>query len=265
MNIKFSSLLFIVFAISTSCATFVSCSKTDKDIEPIDECNLSALTVSEKGNYDFSSDIASHFSQSTRWESNNADISIAEGKGLLTAQSDDVSSALEAWKLYKKAMPYNKSWQISVEINLPLYWNTNGGKKAQVGAGIFVGKPVKSGQSAKVYECNMAAINGGMRFVQAQLVANRLGDDPIDVQHAELSKNKEKAVLKIEFCAKNKALSLYIDNKKVGKSVAINEKGLDNWKMKENSTFDIGIMGFVENTVITNNQPALDNFEYRIY
>lgn len=80
-------------------------------------------------------------------------------------------------------------------FNYSLNWNTNGGKDAQVGVGLFVGKPVLSGQSSKVYETNMAAINGQMRFGQAQLVANRLGEDPINVQYIELSKDNCYSIL----------------------------------------------------------------------
>lgn len=261
-----------IFALGTfslmACSTLMSCSKDDDNTKPTvkeNSCDFTTLKVSETGSYDFSSDFSKQFSQSTRWESNNADITLVKGKGQLTANSADVSSALEAWKLYKKQMPYNKSWEISVAVTIPTYWNSNGGNNAQVGAGIFVGKPVTSGQSAKVYECNMAAVNGGERFVQAQLVANRLGDDPIDVQRTVLANDIETATLKIRFCTKNKSLSLYIDNKKVGKSQAINQSGLDNWKISETGMLDVGIMGFAENTVITSNQPTLDNFKFVIY
>jgi len=245
----------------------VSCNKVDSDLSKskAPTCDLSKLTSTASESYSFDSNLEDNFSQSTRWESSDADISLVKGKGLLTAISADVSSALEAWKLYEKQMPYNKSWQISLQINLPLYWNTNGGKEAQVGAGIFVGKPVKSGQSSKVYECNMAAINGDKRFVQAQLVANRLGGDPIDVQLTLLALNKEMVNLKIEFCSKDKTLLLYVDNKKVGQAQKINSDGLDDWTLADTDGMDVGIMGFAENTVINSNQPTIDNFEYKIY
>lgn len=146
-----------------------------------------------------------------------------------------------------------------------MYWNSNGGNEAQVGAGIFVGKPVVSGQSSKVYECNMAVVNGQGRFVQAQLIANRLGEDPIDVQFRELEQSKETANLKIQFCASNKMLSLFIDDTIVGVGRTIDNSGMDNWNLSDTDVMDVGIMGFAENTVITSNQPTLDNYNYKIY
>lgn len=251
--------------IALSFLVTVSCSKDDDPTIRTQACDFSSLTASSTETYDFSTNFSNEFSQSTRWESNNANITLVSGKGQLTANSSDISSALEAWKLYKKQMPYNKSWEISVAVTIPTYWNSNGGNEAQVGAGIFVGKPVASGQSSKVYECNMASVNGGERFVQAQLVANRLGGDPINVERTVLANNKETVTLKITFCASDKRLTLYVDNTKIGNGQPINAQGLDNWNLSETGLLDVGIMGFAENTVITSNQPTLDNFSYTIY
>lgn len=262
-KILFSSLL---------CGFLVACgggsrASSTPAVAPTDgtTCDFSSMTSLESASYDFGANFLDEFTQSSRWESENADITLVNGKGQLTANSTDTSNALEAWKLYKKQMPYDKSWEISVKVDIPLYWNSNGGDEAQVGAGIFVGKPVTSGQSSKVYECNMATVNGGERFAQAQLVANRLGDDPIDVQHTTLSNNTQTATLKITFCANTKTLTLYIDDKIVGKGQKINSEGMDNWGIKSSGMLDVGIMGFAENTVITSNQPTLDDFSYTIY
>ncbi len=254
--------------IALSILVMVSCNDDNDDdnqTPKVSSCDFNSSSVSATATYDFGTNISKQFTQNSRWESNNADITLVNGKGQLTANSADVSQALEAWKLYKLQMPYNKSWEISIEVYIPAYWNSNGGNQAQVGAGIFVGKPVVSGQSSKVYECNFAVVNGGERFVQAQLVANRLGADPIDVQRTVLSKSKEAGILKIQFCSADKKLSLYIDNKKVGASRAINSSGLDNWNLSNSDVMDVGIMGFAENTIITSNQPTLDNFTYKIY
>lgn len=229
-------------------------------------CDFSSLTISETEVYSFIPPLSDAFSQSSRWLSENAEFLLVSSTGQLVAQSNDTSVASEAWNLYKRQMPYNKSWEISVDVHLPLFWNSNGGNEAQVGAGIFVGKPVASGQSSKVYECNMAVVNGGGRFVQAQLIANRLGDDPIDVQHTVLSQSKEKGTLKITFCASNKMLSLFIDNEIVGMGKRIDPNGIDNWNLSDSDLMDIGIMGFAENTNINNNQsPRVTNFKYVIY
>lgn len=248
--------------------TLVTCSCSEKDAttEPQTQtCDFSSFVVSATEDYSFDANLPDFFSQSPRWESSDADITLVNQKGQLTASSDNNAQVLEAWKLYKTQMPYNKSWEISIDINIPLYWNTNGGNQAQVGAGIYAGKPVNSGQSSKVYECNFAAINNGERFVQAQLVANRLGDDPIDVQFTIVNQLKEFGTLKIKFCAINKELSLFLDNTIVGNAQAINSTGLDNWELTDQDVIDIGIMGFAENTTIKNNQPTLDNFSYKIY
>ena len=260
-------------SILTLCLGFIiincaSCKKDDKGTTPpvqVTSCDFKTLNASTTETYAFNTPFSAQFSQSSRWDSYNADITLVNEQGQLTANSGNTSQALEAWKLYNVQMPYNKSWEISVDVQIPLYWNSNGGNAAQVGAGIFVGKPVASGQSSKVYECNMAAINGQVRFVQAQLVANRLGEDPIDVQFKELSQSKETAVLKIQFCSVNKTLSLLIDNEMVGDGKAIDSAGMDDWKLLGTDLMDVGIMGFAENTVITSNQPTLDNFTYSIY
>jgi hypothetical protein len=40
---------------------------------------------------------------------------------------------------------------------------------------------------------------------------------------------------------------------------------MDNWNLSDSDVMDVGIMGFAENTVITSNQPTLDNYNYKIY
>ena len=249
--------------------TYVGCKKNDDSItnppQQTKSCDFSMLTASSMETYDFSSDFPTTFLNSPSWNSINADITLVNEQGQLNANAGNTSNALEAWKLFNMQMPYNKSWEISVDVTIPLFWNSNGGTNAQVGTGIFVGQPIDNGVSCKVYECNMAAINGQVRFVQAQLIANRCGDDPIDVQFTKLNQSLKSATLKITFCTTNKTLSLFIDNAIVGKGQAIDGSGLDNWNLKENSVMDVGIMGFAENTVITSNQPTLDNFKYSIY
>ena len=249
-----------------ACTFMLLSCKKENDITPQGTpCDFNTLTATATEDYDFSSNFSDYFTQSSRWESHNADITLVDEKGQLTANAGNTSQALEAWKLFKTQMLYNTSWEISVDVNIPTYWNSNGGNEAQVGAGIFVGKPVTSGQSSKVYECNFAAINGSERFVQAQLIANRLGGDPIDVQHTVLSQSKESGTLKIQFCASNKTLSLFIDNTIVGVGRAIDAAGMDNWNLTDTEVMDVGIMGFSENTVITSNQPTFSNFNYKIY
>ena len=241
---------------------------TDNDASN-DQQNASSCSFdgspSETINYDFEGDFAEHFVDSERWPSENATLSQNNGAAKLTANAQDTSNALEAWKLFNRQMPYNQAWQLSVTAHIPLYWNSNGGNEAQVGAGIYVGKPVSTGQSAKVYETNMAAINGSARFVQAQLIANRLGEDPIDVQFVELEQTKEQAQTSIRFCNLDKTLSYFVDGKQIGNSQAIDSTGLDDWSLTENDMLDIGIMGFAENTTINANSPTLSSFKVNLF
>jgi hypothetical protein len=223
------------------------------------------MTPEKTETYNFDNNFDHYFSQSTRWESRNADIKIVNGKGQLAANSNDTSRALEAWKLYKDQMPYDRSWEFSVIVNVPVYWNSSGGKEAQVGAGPFAGRPVKKGQSPKVYECNLAAINGEFRFVQAQLIKNRLTGDPDDVQFKKLDKSKARAKLTIQYCETYHSLGFFIDDVQVGKSKAIDKDGADDWKLYADGKMDVGIMGFAENTVITSYSPTIEKVIVTVY
>ncbi len=245
--------------------SFTSCGQPSNYLPDAKACNLSSDKPSSTETYEFDKGFNEYFTQSTRWESHDADIQIVNGKGQLTANSDNVSNALEAWKLYKNQMPYNRSWEFSVVVNVPIYWNTNGGKEAQVGVGPFAGRPVEKGQSPKVYECNMAAINGEFRFVQAQLIKNRLGFDPDDVQFKKLPKSKEKATLTLQYCADHNSLGLFLDGVQVGKSKAINKEGADDWQLNADDKIDVGIMGFAENTVITSHSPTIEKVTVTVY
>ncbi|WP_299535468.1 hypothetical protein [Ulvibacterium sp.] len=244
---------------------FTSCGPRPGGLPDSKPCDLSNTKSTASETYTFNSDFGSYFSQSTRWESHSADIQIVNGKGQLTADSEDVSNALEAWKLYKDQMPYDKSWEFSVWVDVPTYWNSNGGKDAQVGIGLYAGRPVENGESPKVYECNLAAINGEVRFVQAQLIKNRLGYDPDDVQFKKLDKSKAKAKLTIQYCANYNSLGLFIDDEQVGKSKSIGKGGVDDWELDSNGKIDVGIMGFAENTVITNNSPIVEKVTVTVY
>ncbi len=87
----------------------LACNKDDElTKEQTETCDLSLLTVSATEAYDFSSNFSNRFSQSPRWKSYDADITLVDGKGQLTANADNTEQALEAWKLYKKQMPYNE-------------------------------------------------------------------------------------------------------------------------------------------------------------
>ncbi len=244
--------------------TFLSsCDKEDNTITT-SSCDFNTLIESSSDTYSFDSNLSDYFLQTNRWESVDATIAQNNDIAELTANATDISQALEAWLTYKEQVPYNQSWEFSVDLKVPLAWNTASGNEPQVGIGIFVGKPEPSGQSKKVYECNLAVVANAQRFVQGQLIANRLGDDPIKVDRKVLSDSKETANMKLRYCAEDHTISLLLDNEIIG-TQAIDASGRDDWGLSDSDVLDIGIMGFAENTVITQNPPSLDNFELSFF
>jgi len=253
MKYTFSfSLLFFLFF-------FTACD------EKINNCDFYNLSASSNNSYGFDGTFTDFFTQSSRWPSSNADITLVNDQGQLSANTLGAPQVLEAWKLFNTQMPYDISWECSAEVTVPTYWNLSGGCNTQVGIGLFAGKPVSTGFSSKVYECNLATIGKGERFVQAQLIPNRLTGNPIDVQRTVLSSNQTTVTLKIQFCTEEKKLSCFINNIAVGESQSIDGTGLDNWELGAGDMMDIGIMGFAENTIIINNYPTIDNFNTVVY
>ena len=144
-----------------------------------------------------------------------------------------------------------------MDVTVPYYWDGMDSEEAQVGAGIFVGKVDPDGKSRTVYETNLAAIAQEVRFVQGQLIKNRLGDDPIAVGF--MKTDREKTNLKVKWDSQSKQLQFFMDEILVD-SKQIDERGIDNWKMDEDK-FYVGVMGFAENTDITGHFPYVDNFK----
>lgn len=192
--------------------------------------------------------------QHSSWESREADFFLEDGAWKLKASGTHIS---ETWKTYKDVLPSDQDWSVSVDVTVPYYWDTMGTEEAQVGAGVFVGKVDPDKKSRTVYETNLAAIADGFRFVQGQLIKNRLGDDPIAVGF--MKTDKEKTNLKVTWDSKNHQIQFLMDEILVD-AKHINEKGIDDWMM-QNDKFYVGVMGFAENTDITNHYPSVDNFE----
>ena len=130
--------------------------------------------------------------QHPSWWSKDADFFLEDGVWKLKASGTHIS---ETWKTYKDALPPDQDWSVSVDVTVPYYWDTMETEEAQVGAGVFVGKVDSDKKSRTVYETNLAAIANGIRFVQGQLIKNRLGDDPIAVGF--MKTDKETANLKV--------------------------------------------------------------------
>ncbi len=108
-----------ILIISLSVFLSLSCKKK-KIVPTITPCDLSNSIITQEESYNFDVPFETFFSQSTRWESNNADITLVNEKGQLTANSSNTSQALETWKLYNTQMPYNKSWSIEASCTVPV-------------------------------------------------------------------------------------------------------------------------------------------------
>ena len=192
--------------------------------------------------------------QHPSWGSRDADFFCEDGAWKLKATGTHIS---ETWKTFKDVLPPDQDWSVSVDVTVPYYWDTMETEEAQVGAGVFVGKVDPDKKSRTVYETNLAAIANRFRFVQGQLIKNRLGDDPIAVGF--MKTNKETANLKVSWDSKNYEIQFFMDGILVD-AKHIDEKGIDDWKMA-NDKFYVGVMGFAESTDILTHFPTVDNFE----
>jgi hypothetical protein len=192
--------------------------------------------------------------QHPSWGSRDADFFLENGDWKLKASGTHIS---ETWKTYKDTLPPDQDWSVSVDVTVPYYWDTMETEEAQVGAGVFVGKVDPDKKSRTVYETNLAAIANRFRFVQGQLIKNRLGDDPIAVGF--MKTDKETVNLKIAWDSQNKQILFFMDHILVDVK-HIDAKGIHDWNM-EDDKFYVGVMGFAENTDITSQYPSVDNFE----
>lgn len=191
--------------------------------------------------------------QHPSWASREADFFLQDGVWKLNASGTRIS---ETWKTYKETLPSDQDWSVSLDVTVPTYWDSMDKDEAQVGAGVFVGKVDPDGKSRTVYETNLAAIAHEVRFVQGQLIKNRLGDDPIAVGF--MKTERETANLKIAWGSHNKQIRFYMDGILVD-AKHIDKNGIHDWKMDKDRFF-VGVMGFAENTDITGYFPYVDNF-----
>lgn len=192
--------------------------------------------------------------QHPSWASREADFFLEDGVWKLKAEGTHIS---ETWKTYKDTLAPDQNWSMSVDVNVPYYWDNMDRQEAQVGAGVFVGKVDPDKKSRTVYETNLAAIAHGERFVQGQLIKNRLGDDPIAVGF--MKTDRETVKLKISWDKDKHMIRFYMDEILVD-AKHINAMGIDDWQM-EGDKFYVGVMGFAENTDITGYYPYIDNFK----
>ena len=220
-------------------------------------------TAPDVASYGFDADFESLFYDHPAWQSREATIEQAGGVARLSASGTGVS---EAWKASHQELPYDRSWKIAVGVVVPSEWmSTKTADDApddpQVGAGPWVSILDDEGKGRRVYEVNLAAIANHFRFVQGQLIENRLGEDPISVGH--IRDTPESVRLDLIYCADDHTINLYSDDEHVD-TQPIDEHGIDNWGMSNGDSFYVGIMGFAEWTDLERNAMALDDFEVAI-
>ena len=205
--------------------------------------------------YGFDGDFLALFKDHPAWSSHGAELAQIDDKIRLSATGTRIS---EAWKTWYKPMPYNKSWKIAVDVSIPLEWDTVDTPAAQVGGGPWVSKLTPDGKGRRVYEVNHASIARRFRFVQGQLIKNRLGEDPINVEYKKVV--QETVRLAVIYCAIDHTISLYANGEHID-TQPIDSRGIDNWNMTDDDNFYVGIMGFAEHTDLRTHYVTMDNFE----
>ena len=158
-------------------------------------------------------------------------------------------------------LPHDRDWTIAVDVTVPHFWDSTPTSEAQVGAGPWLGRLDAEGKGRRVYEVNLAAIANRVRFVQGQLIKNRLGEDPIDGDRIRVT--AETCGSRSPTVPKGHTISLTADGVPVD-SQAIDSAGTDNWGMSGGDVFYVGIMGFAENTDLQGHFVTLDNFQVSV-
>ena len=215
---------------------------------------IDELAPPQAATYDFSGDLESRFYDHPAWGSREATLVQSGGTASLSATGTHIS---EAWKTWHEALPHDRDWTIGVDVTVPRAWDTEPTPEAQVGAGPWLGRLDEEGKGRRVYEVNLATISNEIRFVQGQLIENRLGEDPIVVGMAIVS--EETVRLEISYTAEPPTIQLTVDDKLVD-SQPIDASGFDDWGMTGDDVFYAGVMGFAENSDLTKHPVTLDNF-----
>ena len=221
----------------------------------------------EVASYNFDGDLTEHFIQSGRWLSEESTLAqVAGNRAEVTADGTHIS---EAWLAWRDSLPSSRSWLLSSDITVPKAWDSGKSEEAQVGIGMFVGKSSAQDpdsedayrrQSPTVYEVNLATISEEVRFIQAQMIENRLGYDPDQTSAAIV--DLESLTLDILYCAEDRTLSVYYDGIRLD-TQAIDAVGMVDWKLEDGELLDVGIMGFAENTDLQEHAPSVGNFRIR--
>ena len=111
---------------------------------------------------------------------------------------------------------------------------------------------------AAVYAVFSAA--GTARFIQAQMIANRLGGDP--EQTAVVETELENLELAILYCAEDRTLSMFYDGIRLD-TQTIDVLGAVDWRLSDSAVLDVGIMGFAEHSDLRRHPPTVAKFRIR--
>ena len=216
---------------------------------------IGELAPPKTTHYGFDGDFQDLFHDHPAWFSREAQIvQTTDGVASLTATGTGTS---EAWKTWHEPMPYDRDWSIAVDVTVPRAWDSDPRPEAQVGAGPWLGRLDAEGKGRTVYEVNLATIANEIRFVQGQLIKNRLGEDPISVGMAIVA--DETVRLEISYKAVPPTISLTANGTLVD-TKTIDGSGADDWAMTGDDVFYGGIMGFAENSDLTKHPVTLDSF-----
>lgn len=189
--------------------------------------------------------------QNEDWMSNESEIVFDGGKGILKSHGNEIA---ESWYRHEAVFPSSKDFKISAKVKVPEFWDKYSKKDAQVGIGIFVGKKGDGGKL--VYESDLCVVANEIRFVQGQMIKNRKGGEPVEVDFKKVK--SEAGTIEIKYDAKEKSLSLIFDGEIVG-TQKIDSKGAVDWKMTSDDEFVLGVMGFSEWTDIKESFPSIED------
>lgn len=248
-SMKLSALLRKERIAPATCALMLliaACGTTNTDPQPASASTPAATDSADAATtssvYEMDGVLSEHFITNDAWFSHNASMTQIDGALALTASGTDIS---EAWLQWVEPMTTASDWIASVTVDIPVAWASKP-DGSQVGAGIFVGTTNGRG----VLETTLAVESPGMRRVQAQLVLNRFGEDP--VEQAARDAGGETVTLQIRYDSAARTVEVLAD----GETVATHP--IQVWGTPD--ALNIGVVGFAENTSLESDNPTLTSF-----
>jgi hypothetical protein len=242
--------LLVMLLIITGCAS-------GKDISGGNKMNIPSVSVeqieevrSKLNSYQIK-ELSTSFVSEGNWFEEGGKMIIDGEKAMMTSNEEGIS---EAWYKHKESLSAHSDFIVSGLVTIPKSWDTHTKKDGQVGLGIFVGK--KDDEGKLVYEADLCTVAGGDRFVQGQMIKNRLGGDPLEVDYKDVDTIIGR--LEIVYQRENKTFTLLLDNEIIG-SQYIDSNGAVDWQMADNDEFVVGIMGFSEWVKIESDYPSIES------